>query len=229
MKKIDEAIKIKVVNWMREEKDGVIQLRTAKEAKKEFNLDVTERAINGWVAKRGVTAKEIFQEARELKKTEIVETFISMKAIRGNFRRKAIKMIMDVTKNVPILDDLGQPILDGDGKEIKTPSIPNVKVMQAINALKEAIDNFTGFSDLENLEKMEQQANDSIRDFKHKKKYDEEKLRIEDEKNETKLLELEIKNLELFVNEEEVVNDGLVEVIGGTAKEVWGDNNAEKT
>lgn len=178
MKKVDETLKMKVVNWMREEQNGVIQIRTAKEAKEKFNLGVTERAINGWVSKRGVTSKEIFKEAKEIKKKEVVERFISLGKVRETFNNRAIKMLMDITKLETVTNQYGEPLIDGEGGLIKTPSIPGLKAMQSINIFKEAIDSFTGFSDLEKLEKMDQQISESIRDFKHKKKVEDKRLEL---------------------------------------------------
>lgn len=179
MKQVNEILRQKVVNWMRKEKDLVIQFKTAKEAKEHFNLTVSERVINGWVAKRGLTTKEMFKEAKELKRKEIIHRFIGLEKKRNSFMNKAINMLSEVTKDEIIKNEDGSVVLNDKGKPMKRPTIPNVKTIQAINLFKAAIDNFTGFSDLGDLEKLEQSTNDSIRDFKHKKALDKEKLELD--------------------------------------------------
>lgn len=174
---------VEVTNWMRKSVDGVISIKTAKEAIEHFDLAVSEASVRGWLRRRNLSPKHLFQEATELRRKEALETYISMRDIRRNFNNKGVQMIMSVIKNKPILDDNGNVILDEEGKVKKTPTIPNIKDIQAINGLKDAINNFTGLGDLEELEKMEQQASDSIRNFKHKKKMELDKFALEVEKN----------------------------------------------
>ncbi len=158
MKKIEENKKLKVVNWMREKTNGYIQMRTAKEAKEHFGLEVSERTINRWLESRGVRATDIFKEAKKTKEKEITEWFLKTADIRTKLREKALKIL---EKN-------------SNEKKLSNETLNNLRIF------KKTIDELTGINDFIELEKV-------IKRFdKLEKEIELDKLDIKEKKIEAK-------------------------------------------